>query len=397
MKINTKYFLVLFTLLLFSICWLMVVFKIGVLGALLRPRPGVFPFTFAWWDSQAWQSHLCLGIFDQSNIGRGEAYTTYTQLFLGSNYCFMFFFHALFHIKYEVGQNMIVLFYILCFLLLIYRLRQKEIVALVSAQVLKLFWLFMMVGIIITNSLPYVSFLRYNADNFHFIVSLLFCYLSVIEQSEKDSYKDKRFMLVGVTMSMFSVIYFVPWILCYFFSGKKFMLRKKMVINCSLVGLAFIVQYFLPIITLRYLGFKNISSDFFYRTGLDGSSTYLKSSFSPYFTAISEQHIGNQILLFCAVVIMIIVAKQQRIKILNQVVFNFIPFLFVYIFLPQFCTIHAYLVEFLFVTPLLFLLVYWLLSIKVDELFSPKKFVYITLFSLLIIMGQLIEIAKSFM
>jgi hypothetical protein len=184
--------------------------------------------------------------------------------------------------------------------------------------------------------------------------------------------------------------------LCYLFSEHRLTLRKQIILNFIFVSFSAIINYTLPIIAQKHLMLKDTSSGFFYRSGLDGSSVYLKSTFSPYFSSISEQHIGNCITLLFALGVMIYFLKSQRIKILNQVMFNFIPFIFIYIMLPQFCTIHAYLVEFLFVTPCVFLLVYWLLSIKFDALFTPKKFVLSFLFVIFILMGQLMEIAKTF-
>jgi heme/copper-type cytochrome/quinol oxidase subunit 1 len=146
----------------------------------------------------------------------------------------------------------------------------------------------------------------------------------------------------------------------------------------------------------RHLDLLNVSSSFLFRSGLDGHSIYLKSTFAPYFNAISEQHIGNCISLMSGVVILIAVMKNQRSVMLKQLLFNLIPFAFVYMVFPQMCTIHGYLAEFLFVTPCVFLLSYWLLSFKIKDDFPPTKFVYAVFFLAFLLMGQLMEIAKTY-
>ena len=396
MNVNIKKGLPILCVFIISLCWFAFVLEIGVFNETLKSRLGVFPTTFTWWEMHTWKQHLFLGVFEPSDIIHRKVYTTYTYPFLIANYLVLNSFHRIFEIKYEILQNLLVYFQVWLFIIVIYRLRRKEISSLITADWIKLIWLSLVIGIIVTNSLPWISFLRYNADNFHFIISLIFCYLSVIHHNEDIIYKDKRFLFSGLLMSFISSIYIIPWALCYLFSEKRLVLRKKMITNFVFVSLSTIINYSLPIIAQRHLMLKDTSSNFFYRSGLDGSSVYLRSTFSPYISAISEQHIGNCLTLLCAVAVMIYAFNGQRIKMLNQLGFNFIPFIFIYIMLPQFCTIHAYLVEFLFVTPCIFLLVYWLLSIKFNGQFTPKKFIFLFLFVIFILMGQLMEIAKTF-
>ncbi|MFM7766504.1 MAG: hypothetical protein ACKO9S_01455, partial [Bacteroidota bacterium] len=184
--------------------------------------------------------------------------------------------------------------------------------------------------------------------------------------------------------------------LCYIFSEEKLVMRTRVLKNMFLVLIVAGANYFLPVIAQQHLGLVKVSSSYLFRSGLDGHSIFLKSSFAPYFSAIAEQHIGNCISLMCGVIILIAVMKAQRTLMLKQLLFNLIPFAFVYIALPQWCTIHPYLSEFLFVTPCIFLITYWLTSLKVNTDFSPTKFVYAVLFLGFLILGQLMEIAKTF-
>jgi hypothetical protein len=396
MKRIYRFALITLFVLAISVFWLLVVFKMGVLAATLQPHSGVFPTTFNWWDANGWKEHLFLGAFNDSHVDKGMAYTTYTYPFLFTNYVFLSLVNQIFYLKYETSQNFLLYIQIFSFLSLILYLRRKEIASFIAPVSLKIILLFLILGILITNSLPYISLLRYNSDNFHFIISIIFCYLSVIQNSKNINYKDNKFLLSGLIISFISIIYVIPWMLCYLLSEETLRLRKNVKINSILVITSAIINYLLPLAAQKFLMLKDASSSFLYRSGLDGSSAYLKSTFSPYFSSASEQHIGNYITVFCALILMIYITKDGRRLMLNQLIFCFIPFLFIYIILPQFCTIHSYLVEFLFVTPCIFLLVYWLLSMRLYQNLTPVKFVLLVLTMTFIIMGQLMEIAKTF-
>ncbi|MFM7767842.1 MAG: hypothetical protein ACKO9S_08305 [Bacteroidota bacterium] len=376
--------------------WFAVVIKLGVGGATTHERPGIFPATFNWWEETAWDQHLFLGQYKSSNVSQGFAYTSNTYPILLTNYIILYPFHHLFDIRYELLQNGLVYLHVLLLLGLIIWLRKKEISELISPNLFGLCWLFLVLGLVLSNALPWISFLRYNADNFHFFVSIVFCFLSVNVETSDSDLRDRRFLLGGLVLACISVIYIIPWALCYIFSEEKLVIRTRVLKNMFLVLVIAGVNYFLPILAQEHLGLVNVSSGFLYRSGLDGHSIYLKSTFSPYFSAIAEQHIGNCISLMCGVFILIAVMKVQRNMMLKQLLFNLIPFAFVYIVFPQMCTIHPYLSEFLFVTPCIFLIAYWLTSLKVKTDFSPSKFVYAVLFLGFLIVGQLMEIAKIF-
>ena len=376
--------------------WLGVVIKLGVGGATTHERPGIFPTTFNWWEETAWDQHLFLGQYEYSNISQGFVYTTNTYPILLTNYILLSPFHHLFDLKYELLQNGLVYLHVLLFLGLILWLRKKEVSELISPNLFGLGWLFLVIGLVLANALPWISFLRYNADNFHFFVSMVFCYLSVNVETKNSAVKDRRFLLGGLVLACISVIYIIPWILCYVFAEEKLAIRRAFFKNILIVLAVSGVNYLLPVMAQQHLGLVNVSSSFLFRSGLDGHSIYLKSTFAPYFSAISEQHMGNCISLMCGVFILIAAMKSKRSVMLKQLLFNLVPFSFVYIALPQWCTIHPYLSEFLFVTPCVFLINYWLLSLKINSDFSPVRFVYMVVFLSFLIMGQLMEIAKTY-
>ncbi|MGR6088068.1 MAG: hypothetical protein ACU4F9_07825 [Arcticibacter sp.] len=376
--------------------WFAVVIKLGVGGATTHERPGILPATFNWWEETAWSDHLFLGMYESSNVSKGFVYTTNTYPFLLSNYLLLSPFHHLLDIKYELLQNGLVYLNVLLFLGLILYLRKREVSELISTNIFGLCWLFLTLGLVLANALPWISFLRYNADNFHFFVAMIFCYLSINVKTSDSNIKDRRFLIGGLILSCLSVIYIIPWFLCYVFTEEKLVLRKRVFINTCIILTTSGINYILPVLAQQHLGLTSISSSFLYRSGLDGHSIYLTSTFAPYFTAISEQHMGNCISLMCGVFILIAVMKSQRSIMLKQLLFNLVPFAFIYIVFPQMCTIHGYLSEFLFVTPCIFLLSYWLLSFDIKNDFSPDKFVYAAVFLAFLLMGQLMEIAKTY-
>jgi len=278
----------------------------------------------------------------------------------------------------------------------LYFTRKNQIdLILKSKNLLHFIWFFLIVGILVTNPLPWISFLKYSTENFYFIISLVFCYLSVFARSFNLQKKDFLFLITGLIISSFFIVFIIPWILLYIYTEYRIKLRKKMWVNISIVSIYGTLSYLTPFILQRIKGFENVSSSYLFRSGLDGSSTYLKSSLSPIYKAASEQHFENIFLLIISLSLTIYILKINWKSVLDRLLLSFIPALIVFSVIPQHSTIHMYMFEFLIIIPLVFNLIFYLLSIDLNKL-SPKKYVTITILYIFLIMGQLLEVSKSF-
>jgi hypothetical protein len=393
---NKKKLSILSLILLMVVFWLMVIFKLGVLSATFVPKSGFFPLTFNWWNSTSVSTHYFMGIHKLKNINNNEVYNSFSYQVLLFNYFLLSIFNIFRSVSFEVSQNFIVYIYVFLFMSIVFYLNKSEIIKILyKINIFKVFWLFLLVGILVTNALPWVSFLRFNADNMFFITSILFCIQAFYSNSENIIRKDKIYFILGIILGSISIVNIIPWILCYVVSEKKLNLRKKLKINILIVFIYSLITFCLPIIIQKYAGFRSVSSSFLFRSGLDGSSKYLSSSFAPILKPISEQHFGNSIFIFVCIFILNRLSKEKRKERYNQMYISLIPFLFTLILFPQSLIIHMYLYEFLIVIPLIFNLVLTILSFDLN-LISPKRYLFISLLISFVIMGQLLDISKAF-
>jgi hypothetical protein len=383
-------------ILLMVVFWLMVIFKLGVLSASFVPRSGFFPLTFNWWNSTSVSTHYFMGIHKLKNINNNEVYNSFSYQVLLFNYFLLSIFNIFRSVSFEVSQNFIVYIYVFLFISVVFYLNKLEIIKIFNKiNVFKVFWLFLIVGILVTNALPWVSFLRFNADNIFFITSIIFCIQAFYSNSENIILKDKIYFILGFFLASISIVNIIPWILCYIISEKKLVLRRGLIINSLIVIFYSIISFSLPIIIQKYAGYRSVSSSFLFRSGLDGSSKYLSSSFAPILNPISEQHFGNSIFIFICIFILNRLNEEKRKERYNQLYISLIPFLFTLIVFPQSLIIHMYLYEFLIVIPLIFNLIITILSFDLN-LMTPKKYVFISLLISFVIMGQLLDISKAF-
>ena len=388
--------LYLFLIVLF-VFWILIIWNTKVLQATFVERDTFFSNTFHWWSTTKISDHYFLGIINKDYILNNQTYTSYTVQALLLNYGVLSLFNLISGKSYEVTQNFLVYPLQFLFLLMVVATRYNQIKQLLATKnILHLIWIFLILGILLTNPLPWISFLKYSTENFYFLLVLIFCYISVTAKTFTEQKRDLLFLVSGVVIGSFFIVFLVPWIFCYIYCESRINLRKKMLVNISIVCFYGIISYLFPFLLQELNGFKNVSSGFLFRSGLDGSSNYLKSTFSPILSAASEQHFGNILLLSFGLISTTYILKSNWKYTLDRLIMSLIPGIFIFVLIPQHCTIHMYMFEFLIITPLVFNLIYQLLSIEISQL-SPKKYVFFVGLFLLLIMGQLVEISKSFL
>lgn len=395
-KINS--FSLFFFIPLTCLFWLLIIEYLGIYQKTITPRNGVLSYTFNWWESTTISNHLFLGNYIENEASKGTIYTTYTYPYYFVNYAILAPLHFLFHISYEKLQNLLPYFNVLLFLLLIYRIKKQEIKELIQSKNLYYqAWISLIIGIIITNALPWISMLRHNQENLHMPIALLFCILSIsVIKQDEDKKRDKKFLFIGSIIACISPIYFPAWVLCYIYSELELKIRKKMVMNILLVIVINCINYVLPLIAANSLNLKSSASGYLYRSGLNGSNDYFSSILSVIYNPHSEQHTSSTIILIISAILIGKKLKDNSRRYIKQLIFSFIPFCTVVILFPQFSSIHMYLIEFLLVIPPIFIICYWLIDTDLVKKIRPKEYSTMMLFFMLIIMSQLLEVAKYF-
>ena len=395
-KVQSYYPILFFLLCCF--CWFAIVMSLGVYSSTIIPKNGVLPFTFNWWESTDFQNHLMLGNYLENETAKGTVYTTYTYPFYLVNYLILAPFHHLFGLSYEIAHNILPYINVCFFALVLYRIKKSQIVLIVkSGNLYFLLMLLLIVGLLISNALPWISMLKNNLENFHMLVAILFCVLSLVCLKEYETKKrDRMFLWIGLLISFLTPIYFPAWLLCYVYSEDVLKVRKSMVINIVLVVFSNFANYILPVLASESLNLQSSASGFLYRSGLDGSRQYFDSILSVIYAPSSSQEKTSTFLLIIATIVLGKMLKSHSKKFFKQAIFLLIPFLSTIILFPQFSSIHMYFVELLLVIPCVFMLCYWLLNFEIIVQLQPKQFSLLLVFFTLLIMSQLLELAAHF-
>lgn len=378
--------------------WVLVVMKLGVFQSSITPKNGVLPFTFNWWESTPIKDHLLLGNYAENEAAHGKVYTTYTYPFYLVNYSILFPLKHIFHISYNVAQNILPYINVLFFAFVIYRLKNREINSLIrSGNLYFQFCVFLIIGLLITNSLPWTSMLLNNLENFHMFIAILFCRLSLVSiYPIETKEKDRLFLIIGLIISFVTPIYFPAWILCYVYSEEELKIRKQMLVTVFFVFLSNAVNYILPLIAANSLQLSSSASGYLYRSGLDGSNLYFDSILSVIYSPSSQQQTISTLLLIISLFVLKTVLKDKSKLFFKQLIFLLIPFLITVILFPQFSSIHMYFVELLIVIPCVFMLCYWSLNYELITQLKSSHYTMAIIFISFLIMTQLLEIARHF-
>lgn len=397
MHLNKKKIKFLFFIAVSVLFWLSVILFLGVYSSIDIPRNGVLPNTFNWWNHNTVSIHLFLGMYEPNHIDKGLVYTTYTIPFNLIMYSFVGFTSFLSNRSFEISQNVLPFINVFAFVFFLLRWNFEKFKSYFEkTNLFDSILSFLLIGLIVTNALPWVSLLRYNAENPHMFASVIFCYLSLsIYNPITEKTKDKRFLTGGVLLSILNPYYIIAWCLCYLIQEENFKIRRVFFKNVLWVTLSFVFNYFLPISFAKLNGFGSSASGFLFRSGLDGNDTYFKSNLGAIFNPISEQHLVNDIILLLFVIVIGYLIKDRK-RYLKQFSFLMIPMLTIFILFPQFTSIHMYMVEFLFVIPCIYMIFTHFFEIKSIFTKNTTAFVYTCVLFSFLIFGQLIDIARAF-
>lgn len=387
--------------LFFILCcifWILIVMKLGVYDSSITPKSGVLPFTFNWWESTSFRNHLFLGNYLENETANGTVYTTYTYPFYFVNYIILAPIHFIFHISYEKAQNILPYINVLFFAGVIYRLKREEIKTIILTK--NIYFqgsIFLIIGLLISNSLPWTSMLRNNLENFHMFIAVLFCILSLvcIKQYETAK-KDRLFLTIGLLISFITPIYFPAWILCYIYTEGELKIRKKMLWTVTIVILSNVINNLIPTLAAESLHLKSSASGYLYRSGLDGSNTYFDSILSVFYAPKSQQQTISTLLLIGSVIVLGRVLKEKSKVYFKQFIFLLIPIFTTVTLFPQFSSIHMYFIELLIVIPCIFMLCYWLLNFELITRLKANQYSMTIVFFSFLIMSQLLEVARHF-
>lgn len=377
--------------------WMFVLLKLGVAGVTRLPGVGVLPNTFNGWAEHPEAGRYFLVQFSAQEFGRGASYTSYTLPFVITMYALIEPFHRWLALPYAVAQNVSAYANVACLTLLLVLAARDELRAVFSGHS-PFRWLlaFLSIGIVFTDPLPWVSLLLFNRDCFHVLAAASFCYLSI--WVFRDRVPRAPLLAVGIFLALWSPIYVPAWMLAVVFFDRTLSLPRRSVVEmigvCALAAL----NLTLPALVSRWAGFEPVSSGFFFRSGLDGSTQYVSTIHQAVVAPVDPRHWP---LLFYPIVTAGIglwlhgVLGPSGRRPLQQALFLAIPYATVAIALPQFTSIHPYMTDLLVFVPCTFLIAFWFLQREFWQNLTGRTYAAWLLAAGLVLMTNLLTVAQN--
>ncbi len=347
MKARLKFLAV---VIIIGAAWLFVLLKLGLWHSTWKPSEGVLSYTFNGWADFPVSRHLFLAQYEPGYFARGAAYTSYSYPFLFFNFLFLAPFHFLLKLPYEVAQNFLPYFYVLCLALLLIVTAKEQLLELLGEKS-PLLWVlaFASIGILVTCPVPWVALLIYNRDNFHVLAAGAFCYLSTSVFYDDARIPKKPFLVVGVFLALWSPLYIPAWILAFLFINRAIDVERTWILKVAGVSALGALNYVAPKFICVLARVHPSGSGFVYRSGLDGSTKYMTDIYHAVLFPNDPRHwpFGFYFLLtlIVGVIFHYLLKGRSHYRPLRQAFFLLIPYCTIAIFLPQFTSIHPYLAD----------------------------------------------------
>ncbi len=389
---------VLIGLILISTVWLLVLLKVGVWRATLRPSDGLLPHTFDGWAKYPVTRHYYLGRFHLEEFDQGQVYCSDTYPFLITNFLIVAPVHVLGGLPYGFAANFVPYFYMLCLTILLFAVTKDYLTEILASNRPFLWGLaFAAIGITVTDPLPWLCSLRYATDNYHLLAAAPFCYLSIY--AFRGTSPSKPLLISGVFLALWSPIYVPAWILASLFFNNSLIPGRKWIFQVGGVSGFAALSMALPVLVARWAGLANVGSSYFFRSGLDGSTQYMTSISQAIYAPSYPRHWPTifypLIVVSLGLCFQYLFRRQTSYHPLRQAFFLLIPYLTIAILLPQFTSIHPYTTDQLLVIPATFLISFWFLQKEFWERLTGPTFVAFLLVAGLVLMTNLLAVAQN--
>jgi hypothetical protein len=392
---------ILIALMVVSAIWLLVLLKLGLWRATIRPVDGVLSYTFNGWENYPVSRHLFLAQLEPNQFAQGKAYTSYTYTTLFFYFIFLAPFHFLLKLPYEIAHNVLPYFFVACLTSLLILTRKSELLMILQEKS-PFRWLlaFLAIGIVITDPLPWVGSLNYNPENVFILVAGAFCYLST--WVFRDEVPKKPLLIVGIFLALWCGPLYIPaWILAGLFFNRALILERKWMLQVAGVSALAVLNFFAPAYVSQWGGLSSVSYGFYFRSGLDGSSQYMTTIFQAISSPVDPRYWPTAfyvLITLCLAVAFHYLFRKRKLPFrpLQQAFFLLIPYLTTAIMFPQMTSIHPYLTDPLLVIPATFLISYWFLQKEYWESLTGETYVGWLLVASLILMTNLLTVVQNF-
>jgi|JI10StandDraft_1071094.scaffolds.fasta_scaffold58913_3 hypothetical protein len=373
--------------------WVLALGPIGLERAARHAEGGVLSYTFEAWERLPMSRHLFLAQYEPGEFEQNLAYNSYAYPFLLAQFAIAAPLRAA-GLPWDLAHNVLPFAYVGLMAFALFRVTRPQaprtlagVATLVAAA-----------GLVATTPAAWVSLLRYNRDNFHLPVAILFCALSTLVY--RGSSPSPAIWRAGIVIALFCPVYAPAWLLAVVFLSDSLPSSREVAKRCAAVGVLAAVSFVLPLIACKVGDLAPVGSSYFYRSGLDGSTKYLSSIPQAVLWPIVNRRwpVALPLILMglAAIGVSVQGGMEAARRVRRQVLFCLIPYASKAVLFPQFVSIHPYMADMLLLIPAAFLPAFWLLETKpLAEATGETRALWIT-GTALAIMSNALTIAQTF-
>jgi hypothetical protein len=356
--------------------WMFVVWELGVGAFILNVDRAVAracqgdPLTemFSIWRTEPLSEHLFLGWRTAASYASRTPYANHVQPYLLTMYAWVSGVRAASGAPWFVAANTTTVLYMGMVLASLFALLARMRLLRHCRGLTGLLVIFTAVGFVVTTWRFWQDLLRFNTDNPYPLLAAVFVLVYALLQRPARPAPCVAAAVAFVALSPIHLPMLVLAVVCLFgtpaASVREIVQRNRLVISiivwATVVGGAAMA---LPRMLIAWKGYSSTSSEFMFRSGLDGDTTYFSSIFQAAWSACPLNCCGSprpasHVLLpaFLPLVVFgaaaMVRGEARQLQLGRLLMFLLTPYLMSVIFFPQSVSIHPYLYDHLLLIPI---------------------------------------------
>lgn len=334
------------------------------------------PLTFGIWESRPPSEHFFLAFLTPHDVAAGKAYAHFSQPWLLLHYLSLQPFRW-FGIPYDRSHVWLCLPQFFVILLLLAAHLHRQPLVLWPARTLPLVRLairMLAVAAVVTLPSFWVTFFRFNPDDYFFVPALAFCHLAAADY--RGTLRERDALLTLLAIALFAPIFTpfaaVSWLLVWGVgSSADERIDWRIVGRLAAITLLGVVVFWLPTWIHRLGWIDIVGSGFRFRSGLDGSEQYFTSMaqalWAPFRSVDRPWQLWQwPIAAFAAIALAALRSPPAASRMMRQLFLCWAPLLWFVIVFPQSVSIHPYYTDFHIAFGAAFCLAFWLSRPELD-------------------------------
>jgi hypothetical protein len=398
--------------------WMLVIWDLGVGAQILTAERTTHPCQidpltqmFSVWRAEPASEHLFLAWRTAASFASRTPYANHVHPYLLTMYAWVSGVRAISGSPWFVAANTTAVLYMGMILASLFVLLARMRLLYRCRGLKGLLVIFTAAGFVVTTWRFWADLLQFNTDNPYPLLAAVFVLVYAFLQTPARPAPAVAAAVTFVALSPIHLPMLVLAVVCLFGTPaanvREIVQRNRLVLSIivwsTIVGVAVMVA---PRLLIAWKGYGSTSSDFLFRSGLDGDTTYFSSIFQAAWSACPLNCCGSprpvsRLLLPASLPLAVFASavmlgdQSRRLRPARMLMFLLTPYFLSVIFFPQAVSIHPYLYDHLLLVPVVVTGASMMLEQEVRDRLRGSVLLAFILFMAGVIMSNLIAIAQA--